>query len=333
MTKIIEISSANANKKIIAFLIVCCLLPAVALVGCSKKEKQKAPPDVNSQKQAAAETQAQEKTAAPDDINEPLPPPVPEDVNRGSIGKAPVTTPRTVRLQPKPQKSVKTGQTPSAQPAPELNLSQFDSLADSDAKTEFISDFVDAHPEQAVGLVNKALNYSDAEVRLAAIETLSDNDQLGPEAVPAITKALKDADERVRQAAVEACSSLNSPDVAKILAQAVNDSSEDVRSAAFGAVGDKEPPVRLEVLKAGITSRYADAKEAAVTSLIDLSSPAAVDVLIPALKDPDPDFREDVSSAIEFLISQEFQTYDQAKKWWDANRKKFDDELNEKDSE
>jgi hypothetical protein len=47
-------------------------------------------------------------------------------------------------------------------------------------------------------------------------------------------------------------------------------------------------------------------------------------------KDANPDFRDEVKSAISFLVSQDFDTYDQAKKWWNANRNKFDNELTEK---
>lgn len=331
MNRIIGISPADADKKIIGSLIACCLLLALVLPGCSKKEEPQPPTDTNSQQQSPA--QAQGNHATPEDINEPFPPPVPlEDANRAETVKPTVTT-RTVRLPAEPKKTIQTKKTGLAHPPAELNLNQFDALADSDAKMEFISDFADAHPEQTIDLVNKALNDADAEVRLAAVESLSEKEEIGPEAVAAVTKALKDGDERVRQAAVEACANLNAPEIPKILVQAINDSSEDVRSAAFSVVDDKDPPVRLDVLKVGISSQYGDVKEATVTSLIDLSSPAAVDVLIPALKDPDENFREDVASAIEFLVSQEFQTYEQAKKWWDANRKKFDEELNEKDDD
>ena len=99
----------------------------------------------------------------------------------------------------------------------------------------------------------------------------------------------------------------------------------------FRPPDQKDPDVRLSVLKAGIASQYEDVKEDTVSSLIDASSPAAMDILITGLKDPNPDFRDSVKSAIDFLVSQEFDTYDQAQKWWDANRSKYDDDLSEKD--
>ena len=86
----------------------------------------------------------------------------------------------------------------------------------------------------------------------------------------------------------------------------------------------------MSVLKAGITSQYGDVKEGTVSSLVDASSPAAMDILIIGLKDTNPDFRDEVKFEINSLISQEFDTYDQAQKWWDANRSKFDDTLTEK---
>jgi hypothetical protein len=55
-----------------------------------------------------------------------------------------------------------------------------------------------------------------------------------------------------------------------------------------------------------------------------------MDILIIGLKDPNPDFRNEVRTEINFLVSQKFDTYDQAKKWWDDNRSKFGDTLAKK---
>lgn len=55
-----------------------------------------------------------------------------------------------------------------------------------------------------------------------------------------------------------------------------------------------------------------------------------MDVLITGLKDPNPDFHNEVKTQIDFLISEKFDTYEQAKKWWDENRSHFKDDLSEK---
>ncbi len=211
------------------------------------------------------------------------------------------------------------------------DLKPFDALKTSEEKMDFISDFADAHPESIPALVYKALDDKDLDVRTAAMDMLSMNDINDSNVVYVAAKALKDTELDIRQSAIEACETVTDPAVGKVLAAALADENEDVRIAAIELADQKEPAVRLLVLKAGIAGKYDDVKESAVSSLIDVSSPAAMDILITGLKDPSPDFRDSVKSAIDFLVSQKFDTYDQAKKWWDANRTKFNDDLSEKD--
>jgi HEAT repeat protein len=215
---------------------------------------------------------------------------------------------------------------------PELaDLKPFESLKIADEKIDFITEYADEHPESAAMMVYKVLDDNDVEVRTAAMEMLAMKELDDPNIVYVAAKALKDNEPQIRQSAVEACTAVTDPAVGNVLTDALNDSSEEVRTAAIQVADQKEPAIRISVLKEGIASQYEDVKENAVSSLIDASSPAAMDVLITGLKDANPDFRDSVKSAINFLVSQEFDTYDQAIKWWNANRNKYDDELTEKD--
>jgi hypothetical protein len=40
------------------------------------------------------------------------------------------------------------------------------------------------------------------------------------------------------------------------------------------------------------------------------------------LKDQDPKFQDIIKGMLSFMIGQEFDTYDQAIQWWNANRDK-----------
>jgi HEAT repeat protein len=53
----------------------------------------------------------------------------------------------------------------------------------------------------------------------------------------------------------------------------------------------------------------------------------AVDILIEALRDEDAEFREKVSSAISMLLDKEFESYKEAKTWWEKNRDRYDEDL------
>jgi HEAT repeat protein len=309
------------------------LLAAISLIGCSKKQDQKAksPPAPNSIQQKSA--QEQTGPALPADVNKQ---PVkiarksPKDPNRSARFRAVLEQELTKELTEQ-KKSPSPDDVNETKKLAEMNVAQFDSLKSPDEKTDFISEFSEAHPESVVGLANKALDDENVDVRSAAIEALAEKEAKGLEALAVCEKALNDKDENIRQAAVEAGADIEGPQSGKLTLQALDDPSENVRSSAIQAAEDKDAPVRLDLYKVGITSKYSDVKDTAVSSLVDMSSPAAVDILITGLKDQDPVFRENVAGAIDFLVSQEFKSYDQAKKWWDANRNKFDDELSEKD--
>jgi hypothetical protein len=208
---------------------------------------------------------------------------------------------------------------------------KFDSLTDADQKIELLAGLSEQYPGSLVTIVDKAFNDKDPEVRLAAIELLVDCESPGKLTV--VSRALKDADEQIREVAVESLASVKDTKVSKLLVQAIGDKSESVRTAAMTAAEEQEGSTMLDVLQAGISSPYNDVKEEVVSALLNLGNRDAIDILILGLKDSDGEFREDVSSTIDLLISQEFNSYEEAKKWWDSNRNRYDDELFEKEAQ
>jgi hypothetical protein len=329
-------------KRTLTSLVFILLLCVLICTGCKKKEDQTSKPSPPSKVDSQQQKQAQEEPQPQDQDIEPPPPPSGAAIPKttGETSQRKVKKPLGKRAPSLPADTIKPGRIEPPSPQGRLTtdasteteeIKEFEALAGPDEKMEYISEFADAHPEETVALVNKALDDEDAEVRLAAVEALVEQEATSPEAFDAVKKALTDENEDVRGSAVEACGHLNEPEAGEMLAQAVNDASEDVRTSAIQVAGDKDAPVRLKVLKAGIASRYEDVKEASVSSLVDMSSPEAVDVLIPALKDPNPEFRQTVSDALDFLIGQEFKTYDEGAKWWKVNRDRYDEELNEKE--
>lgn len=213
----------------------------------------------------------------------------------------------------------------------EMNLEQFASLSGSDEKIDWIYEFADAHHEQITAMATIALDDKDVEVRSAAMETLIDNEV--PDALAVITKAMKDKEEEIRQQAVEACDFLDDKLARPVLVAALADESEMVREASLRVAELKSNDAKISVYKAAIASKYEDVKQAAVPALVDMSTPQAVDILLEGLKDPDHEFRQVVSQLLDLLIGQEFESYQDGKKWWDANRKRFDEDLVEQEEQ
>jgi len=298
-------------------------LLAIICVGCSKKQEPGAVDRPAGQ--TSPQKQIEQAPVPQGDVNKTPAIVKPADVNQPAKVMPPVTERKKILLPSQPNEI-----SPLAEKK-ELKLEQFASLKTSDEKVEWISDFADAHPESIIAMAEMALNDSDVEVRSAALEAIIDNEV--PNAVGPVSKALKDTEEEIRQQGVEACQYIDDKKAASLLTGALNDESENVRSAVFAVVEEKDADTKAGLYKAGITSPHEDVKEATVSGLADMSSPKAVDILIEGLKDSNADVRENVSGMLSFLIGQEFENYNDAKKWWDKNRKRFDEELVEKDDE
>ena len=207
-------------------------------------------------------------------------------------------------------------------------LKKFDSIGSSEEKVRFISEFSAAHPESTAKLVDRAMKESDPEVKRAAMEAL--NGYESPDVLDAVSRAMEDQDEQTREAAVNALASINDAKADDLLINALSDTSEIVRIAALDAAQEQGSKVSSNFLKAGIASAHPEVKEKTVMILTGLSNLDAVDVLILGLKDTDPEFRREVNFATEFLISKEFDNYEEAEKWWRENRNNFDQDLSEK---
>jgi HEAT repeat protein len=210
----------------------------------------------------------------------------------------------------------------------ELNLNQFASLKSSEEKTDWISNFAEAHPDQIAAMAETAMSDADTEVRSAALDAVIENETPAPAAVE---KAMQDTDEEVREKAVEACKFVEDKQADDLLKKAISDQSESVREMALQTADEKNDDTKLNFYKASLASKFENVKDAAIAALVDMSSPQAVDVLLEGLKDSDANFRDDVIQALDFLIDHECTSYGECKSWWNANRHRFDNELNEKD--
>jgi len=321
----------NGFKSAIIVALTFSLLSVMILAGCRKKEQPPQTPPSEQQKNE------QEKQIQP-------PPPPPETNEAVSPPAAPGSEaegnkPANIM---KPEGQEKTGALFQGRKLPgsaqqntmkteDLTLDKYDSITASEDKIDFINEFSSEHPEAVADIAKKALSDKELDVRVAAMDAFVGSEPQGPVAMEVLTKAIEDTEEEIRLSAIEACDNIEAPETGKILARGVNDTSDAVREAAIQTAEDKEPVVRMEVLKAGLTSNFADTKEIAVSALADISTPDAVDALIPALKNADPDMRDNVNSALSSMLSQEFETYEQWSTWWNQNRGKLDDTLSEKE--
>jgi hypothetical protein len=184
-------------------------------------------------------------------------------------------------------------------------LAEWAAAGDTESKLDVLDDleFSEASSDEVISVVEKALDDSDPDVRLSAVEVLADYEQ----------------------------GAGGNPRIVELILRALTDENEDVHFAAMSAAEEQEAADKLRIFDAAISSAYNDVKLEAVSELSDMSSPAAMDVLIKGLKDDNAEVREEVSSAIYFLIDEQFDSYSQAEQWWRANCHLFDENLVEEE--
>jgi hypothetical protein len=253
---------------------------------------------------------------------------VPEEQNVVSVAAQTETAPVSEALE-----EPNTNEQPPVEQFEEMTLSKppdmktFESFKDSAGKIRYMAAVAKAYPDSLAPFVEKALDDADIGVRAAAVDMLADKGFYSPDIVPVALKAMNDKEPTIRQKALESCSNVTDTSVSDVLVAAMDDQREDIRTAAIQMSAKKAPSIRLPVLETALTSQYPDVKAGAVTELMQTSSPEALDILIGGLDDTDLEFHYNVQTGIKHLIGQEFDTSEQAKKWWDDNRSNFGNDL------
>jgi hypothetical protein len=212
-----------------------------------------------------------------------------------------------------------------------LDVNSFAEMNDIGEKYSFISRLAGQSPDLLPALIDKALDDKNPGVRALAMNQAMNNNLKGSELIPVIKKAMSDPESVIRQRAVDACADINELEVSNILLEALEDESEIVREAAISQAVKKDMPLRLTVLEAGITSQNTDVRMASAKELINTPSAAALDILITGLDDPDPVLHDAIKDMIKSRYEVEFDTYEQAQAWWNANRNNFTNDLKPKD--
>lgn len=198
----------------------------------------------------------------------------------------------------------------------------------SSARLEILDSMVelafDQEPE-LLDLLEKALEDPDPEVARMAAEMLEP--YRTPIVLGLIEKALRSRDEAVRLSVLGPLEEIEDPKCADLAVLALSDPSDAVRGRALDVIRGQPPDIQILSLSRAFQSASDDVKSE-VLSLLELrADKAAVEVLLGGLKDSNLEFREEVKGVLQLLLDQEFSSYNQAMRWWKANRERFDEDL------
>lgn len=212
-------------------------------------------------------------------------------------------------------------------------VKQYESLSSTEEKLKFLDSLEELAAVRDLAVLSvvwKALDDTDPKVGRAAILLIGD--YRNPDILPVIEHALQSTDEQIRSDALTPLANINDPQVSQVLIQAIEDTAQDVRRNALLITKEKEDDIQLPVLEKGIVSVNKDIKFGSASLLEDRGDPPAMDIIIEGLKDPDPEFREEINEVLNFLVSKEFSSYEEARSWWNQNKNRYDEELFEKDN-
>ncbi len=205
---------------------------------------------------------------------------------------------------------------------------RFPRVKGADERLAILQSVADLCAPEVVRLVAEAQNDPTPEVRQYALNLL--NGYSSADVLAAAQTGLKDGEEEVRVAAVLAMTRVEAPEVAGVLSTALRDTSPEVTDAVFQVLAQRPFGVQAPVLEGGLKSDNEMVKARTLSVLRDTQNRGVMDLLIGALRDPAPEFRDEVKSAISFLVSQDFNTYDEARAWWATNKDRYGDDLFEK---
>lgn len=151
-----------------------------------------------------------------------------------------------------------------------------------------------------------------------------------PEALSLIEKALHSRDEQTRLIALSPLEQIADPKAAQLACLALSDPSPEVRSQALEVIRGQQEDIQILSLSQAMGS-VSDEVKSDVLSLLELrGDKPAVEVILVGLKDPNSEFQEEVKRVLQFLLDQEFTSYNEAMRWWRANRDRYDENLFEK---
>lgn len=208
-------------------------------------------------------------------------------------------------------------------------LDRFRAAPDDSARMALLEELAEVPSERTIAVVKEALAAGDPDVReqaFAVIEGYTVADIL-----PLARQGLADPEPEVRLAAVNSLAAVTDADVTALLLDALQDPDAFVRQAVFGVLEGKSAEIRQEIYDAGINSTHEDVWDEVITALMFNPSQDGMYTLLEGLKSSSQVQRDRVNAAFYFLVSERFRTYDEGRRWWEANRNRFDDELEEKD--
>ena len=161
------------------------------------------------------------------------------------------------------------------------------------------------------------------EEKLAAIRRLENiND---PIVLDAVMMAMDDPDPDLRKAALEILRDMENEEINEAFLAGLEDDNQEVTDKVMGIMADSDSPTILPSLEQALMDSDDKVQKISMLTLEDISDPGAVDILIETgLLNHNEAIRNEVLDSLEFITDQRFESYQEARIWWELNRDTFE---------
>jgi len=161
------------------------------------------------------------------------------------------------------------------------------------------------------------------EEKLAAIRRLEAIDD--PIVLDAVMIAMDDPDPDLRKAALEVLRDMDNEEINEAFLAGLEDDNQEVTEKAMDIMADSDSPAILPSLEQALMDSDDKIQKISMLTLEDISDPRAVDILIETgLLNQNESIREKVLDSLEFITGRRFESYQDAKIWWELNRDTFE---------
>jgi hypothetical protein len=149
--------------------------------------------------------------------------------------------------------------------------------------------------------------------------------QIGAESFLAIlAQALASRDALVRLEAARSIALLPEDRFREGVVIGLGAEDAEIRGEVMDMVAQAQPHLRPGALRDALAAAFPDVQERAVGLLTEQPSPELFAVLLEGLRLGNDNLRGIVNEAINEIVEHRFESYEEAARWWLANRNRFD---------
>ena len=164
---------------------------------------------------------------------------------------------------------------------------------------------------------------ASAEEKLAAIRSLENIDD--PDVVYPVMLAMADQDPDLRKAALEVLRDMESEAFNEAFLAGLEDDHQEVTEKVMDILADSDSSSILPSLEHAVNDSDEQVQKTAISTLEDIYDAGAVDILIETgLHSDNEAIRNEIFDSLEFITDQRFESYQDAKIWWELNRDTFE---------